>query len=158
MRAISSLLLLITLVLSAQAEPAADSGIYSAPATALRGAAPLETYAGGPSVVILFQPHCAWCQVQFRAAGVFSETYPDVPVVAVSLKGRRADLIEELRKARTDIPAYRSSPALLDQLGDPAGTPRVYVLAPDGSVSAWARGAQSEAELEALVWPAGAGR
>nr|WP_321440563.1 hypothetical protein [uncultured Hyphomonas sp.] len=152
MRTLFGLLtLLVTAALPAQAERGETSGVYHAPATALRGAPPLEAYAGGSSVVILFQPHCPWCLKQFREAEAFAEARPDVPILAASLKGSRADLISELNRAHTDLPAYRSSPALLQQLGEPEGTPRIYVLNADGTITAVARGLQDIHALEALV-------
>lgn len=126
-------------------------GIYSAPATPLRQAPELESYAGGPAILILFQPDCAWCLKQFREAEAFVRQQPDIPVLAISLTGRRSALIGELRKARTHLPAYRSSPALLAQLGSPEGTPRTYLLSSDGTVRAAARGLQDRHNLDKLL-------
>ena len=129
----------------------AAEGIYSLPATGIRGAGAFSDNAGRTSVIILFQPDCPWCHAQFKRAEAFAAQYPNVSVLAVSLRGTRRDLLDELRRARTKLPAYRSSPALIEALGSPEGTPRVFVLSADGALVAQARGMQEADELAALL-------
>ena len=126
-------------------------GVYALSATPLKGAPDLSSHAGQAGLLILFQPDCPWCHAQFKRAQSFAASHPDIPVLAVSLRGGRRDLLDELRRARTKLPAYRSSPALIDALGNPEGTPRVFALSAEGEVMARARGLQEADELAVLL-------
>ena len=129
----------------------AGAGVFDLPAQGLRSASDFGQYAGQETLLILFQPDCPWCLIQFREASAFAETHVDVQVVAISLRGSRRDLVAELRRARAGFPAYRSSPALLDALGRPEETPRIYLINSDGEVVAERRGMQDRDALAALV-------
>ena len=159
MRRLAGLLLALGLVLApGQGLAAADApdaqqaaGLFALPATPLRAAPPFSDLAGRRTLVILFQPECAWCEIQFRHAASFADAHPEIAVVAVSLRGTRRDLVAELHEAGTDLAAYRGSPALMRALGQPAGTPRVYMVAENGKLVAAARGAQPPKALAALA-------
>ncbi|MFC7333125.1 TlpA family protein disulfide reductase [Rhodocista pekingensis] len=133
----------------APAAPAA--GLFDLPAQPLEGAPPFERFRDRPALVVLFQPHCPHCLVQFRELEGFAAAHPEIAVAAVSLHGRTPDLLAELRRARAGVPAYRGSPALLTALGDPEGTPRLFAVAPDGRIVGERRGLQGRAALEALA-------
>ena len=115
------------------------------------GAPDFDNAAGQSAILILFQPQCPWCHAQFREAERFSKAHPGALVLAVSLSGSRRDLISELRSARTSLPAWRSSPALIDALGRPEGTPRTFVISENGEIVAAARGLQSADALLRLI-------
>jgi hypothetical protein len=125
--------------------------VFALPADPLRGAVPFSSYVGRPALIVLFQPNCPYCLVQFREAQAFARQRPDIIVVSVALRGRASDLVSELRCARSTLPAYSASPALLSALGAPEGTPRVYVVTPRGRVIAQARGLQNQEALAQLA-------
>lgn len=135
----------------APALPRPAAGLFDLPAQPLEGAPPFERFRDRPALVVLFQPHCPHCLVQFRELEGFAAAHPEIAVAAVSLHGRTPDLLAELRRARAGVPAYRGSPALLTALGDPEGTPRLFAVAPDGRIVGERRGLQGRAALEALA-------
>lgn len=126
-------------------------GVWTLPAASLSGADAFGAQAGKPALIVLFQPDCPWCQAQFRDAEIARQAKPGLHVLAVSLKGGRRDLIHELRRARTTIPAYKSSPALLEAFGRPVGTPRVFLISSRGEVLQERRGRQTAEALLAMI-------
>lgn len=129
----------------------ADSGVFEQAAKPLAGAPAFDEHSGKVGLLVLFQPECPWCVRQFDAAGVLTNDRPDIVVVAVGLHGRRMELIRELRRARTQLPAYLASPELLESLGKPDGTPRLYVVDRHGRIVAWAAGYHDPAQLAYLI-------
>ncbi len=143
-------------VASADSPPTRDgvdrppSGVFALPAEALTADVPFSELEGAPALLVLFQPACGHCLVQLRRASAFAAEHPEVTVVAISLRGRAPDLVAELRRSKAQLPAYKASPALLEALGSPEGTPRVYSISSSGDLQAEARGVQDGAALAKL--------
>ena len=133
----------------------AGAGVFEQAAKPLAGAPAFDEHAGTIGLLVLFQPECPWCVRQFDAAGKLADDQPDITVVAVGLRGRRMELIRELRRARAQLPAYLASPQLLETLGKPDGTPRLYVVNRHGRIVAWAAGYHDPAQLAYLIASAG---
>lgn len=125
--------------------------IYALPASPLLGAPSFEMFGGGATLLILFEPDCAWCRLQFVQSEALKAERPDVAIAAVSLRGARKELIEELRASRVSSPAYRASGALIEALGEPDSTPRTYLIDPEGRVVVELRGKLDKDQLEHLV-------
>ena len=137
---------------AAHAEPVVPSdGLFAQPAQALRDAPDFATHIGEPAIVILFQPECAWCQIQFKESAALIQDRPDINIVAISLKGTRRDLLKELRSASADLPAYRSSPAVLEALLNPKTTPLVYLVDSKGALRYAGRGLHKRDKLEQMA-------
>lgn len=136
---------------TAQAEKSAPTGLYSLSAQPLRDAPALSDFQGKPAIAILFQPHCPFCLLQFREAQEFGAARPDLNVFALSLRGRTRDLLAEIRRAKANVPAFKSSPELIEALGRPEGTPRVYAIDANGKVTAYAKGLQKQPALTKLA-------
>lgn len=130
---------------------APQSGFFDLPATPLRGADAFKLNGEQNTLVILFQPECPWCVIQFREADKLRELAPDVSIIGMSLKGSRRDLVHELRKARTKTPSYISSPGILAALNHPDSTPRIYLVSDTGDILAARRGKQNADALLALL-------
>ena len=133
----------------------AGAGVFEQAAKPLAGAPAFDEHAGTVGLMVLFQPECPWCVRQFDAAGKLANDRPDIAVIAVGLRGRRMELIRELRRARAQLPAYLASPELLETLGKPEGTPRLYVFDRHGRIVAWAAGYHDPAQLAYLIASAG---
>ena len=133
---------------AAGADQSEAVGIYALHATPLNNAPEFETLADETTLIILFQPDCPWCGFQFRDAEAFRRNRaPFVQLAAVSRNGSLPDLLNELRKYQTDIPAWQSSPELLEALGETPGTPCVYLVRPEGEVARHRCGRQTSDEL-----------
>ena len=130
---------------------ASQSDFFDLPATPLRGADAFNLNGGQDTLVILFQPECPWCVIQFREADKLRAQNPDISIIGLSLKGSRRDLVHELRKARTQTPAYMSSPGILAALAHPDSTPRVYLVSSTGEVRGVRRGKQDAKALMHLI-------
>ena len=142
------LFLLSGLSLNASAGDAARQGLYALPATPLNNAPEFETLADEMTLVILFQPGCPWCAFQFRDAEAFKrDRAPFIQLSAVSRNGSLSELLTELNKYGTSIPAWQSSPELLEALGQTPGTPCVYLVRPEGVVARHRCGRLTEDEL-----------
>ena len=133
----------------------AGNGVFEQAAKPLAGAPSFDQHAGTIGLLVLFQPECPWCVRQFDAAGKLANDRPDIAVIAVGLRGRRLELIRELRRARAQLPSYLASPELLETLGKPDGTPRLYVVDRHGRIVAWSAGYHDPAELAYLIAAAG---
>lgn len=133
----------------------ASAGVFGQAAKPLAGAPAFDEHAGKVGLLVLFQPECPWCVRQFDAAGMLANDRPDIAVVAIGLRGRRMELIRELRRARAQLPAYLASPELLETLGKPDGTPRLYVVDRQGRIVGWAAGYHDREQLAYLVAAAG---
>lgn len=129
----------------------ASAGVFEQAAKPLAGAPAFDEHAGTVGLLVLFQPECPWCVRQFDAAGTLANDRPDIAVIAIGLRGGRMELIRELRRARTHLPAYLASPELLETLGKPEGTPRLYVVDRHGRIVAWAAGYHDPAQLAYLI-------
>ncbi len=150
-RLLAALAVLWSGIAGATPQETAAAGIFDQPATPLAGAPAFAAQAGTPGVIILFQPDCPWCERQFRAALELADVTPEIRIIALGIRGRRMDLVRELRRFRADVPAYLASPALLDLLGRPEGTPRLYVVDDTGRIVSTAAGYQDPEALAALL-------
>lgn len=127
-------------------------GVYAQTAQPLSGAPDFHTFAGHMTLIVTFQPDCPWCKIQFDDLAAFhAEDAPWLQVAAVSLRGNRRDLVHELRQARTEFSAYRSSQGLLDALHFTPGTPCVYLVSPDGELIGFRRGRQTREQLREML-------
>lgn len=127
------------------------SGLYGLPAMPLQNADTLGSLAGQPTILVLFQPHCPWCRLQFKESNKVLAQHPKAQIVAIALWGSRRQLLRELRKDRAQLPAYLASPALIKALGDPRGTPRSYVISADGKLLVQGRGLQKADKLTMVL-------
>lgn len=162
MRLVLSAFFLVCLIAglpSAQAQMAVPQtvsveaeGIYRLDATALNDAPPFASYSGNITLVVLFQPGCPWCALQFRDLEQLKrERAPWLQIAAVSRNGSVPALLRELHEYGTQIPAYQSSRALLDALQFTPGTPCVYLIAPDGRLGQTACGRLTTDELVSFL-------
>lgn len=122
--------------------------VFSQPATPLRDSPTLNTLFGKPALVVLFQPNCGHCRVQMRNTVNFVKMNPHLQTFAVSEYGSRDALERALNLGGVDIPAYRSSPHLLNVLGKPRGAPRTFLLDSYGRVVLATKGTQNLRQLE----------
>jgi len=126
-------------------------GFFTQDVSPLKNAPSFESYSNHKALVILFQPDCPWCILQFREADKLKAEAASTQILGVSLRGSRKNLLKEVRQARTKIPTYKSSPALLKKLNTPDSTPRVYVISEKGNVISSARGLRSVKQLKAMI-------
>lgn len=133
-----------------EAVPVSQSaeGIYTLGATALNEAPSFASYSGNITLVVLFQPGCPWCAIQFRDIEELKrDRAPWLQVAAVSRNGSVPALLRELEEYRTSIPAYQSSRELLSALQYTPGTPCVYLISPDGRLGQVACGRMTADQL-----------
>ena len=122
--------------------------IYELPATPLNASPDLRELSGHITMLITFQPNCAWCPLQFKAAQEFQRTRaPWLQIAAVSHNGSIPALLHELDRYQTPFPAYQSSPALLEALEFTPGTPCVYLIGEDGHLGQISCGRKTPDEL-----------
>ena len=132
----------------AQMVSGTPTGIYGLGATALNNAPAFSSYSGNVTLLVLFQPGCPWCAIQFRdLEELKAERAPWLQVAAVSRNGSVPALLSELEAYRTSIPAYQSSRELLSALQFTPGTPCVYLIGPEGRLGQTACGRMTADEL-----------
>ncbi|MAK62949.1 MAG: hypothetical protein CMK09_18425 [Ponticaulis sp.] len=152
-RAIIILVLTICLLggMSSGAEdktPVSAPDIFALSATPLNDAPEFSELSGQITLLILFQPHCAWCPLQFRAADELKRTRANwLQIAAVSRQGSIPQLLHELDRYGVDFPAYQSSEALLEALKYTPGTPCIYLIAADGHLGQYTCGRKTPDEL-----------
>ncbi|MAI90186.1 hypothetical protein [Ponticaulis sp.] len=123
-------------------------GIYALPATPLNNAPDFETLSGNITLLVLFQPNCPWCELQFRTLEDFKQNRASwLQVAAVSRSGSLSALLRELDDYDIEFPAYQSSEELLRGLVFTPGTPCLYLIGPEGGLGQTACGRLSSDEL-----------
>lgn len=145
---VGALLISLSGLKAGMAETEAVENVYQLPATPLNDAPEFADLSGQITLLILFQPHCAWCPIQFRAADELKRTRASwLQVAAVSRQGSIPALLTELDRYGVDFPAYQSSEALLEALRFTPGTPCIYLIAPDGHLGQYTCGRKTPDEL-----------
>ncbi|MCV6613561.1 MAG: thioredoxin fold domain-containing protein [Cellvibrionaceae bacterium] len=141
LRALFAIALLLCLPW-AQAQGNDQSNYAAAPLHSLQQASPadLAAYQGSWVMAVLIEPDCRWCVLQMRDLAKLQQACPQVQPVAVALRGKRMQLLKEMRRAKADIPAARASQQFKQQLGNIETTPWLLVLDPNGKEVARLRG------------------
>ena len=118
----------------------------------------LQRYAGKPLLMVFFQPECNWCLRQFRTIRTLTESCNSgFATIAVGVHGNRQELKKELRRLRADVPAYQSSPILLESVGSIEATPLILVGDSEGLFVDWMRGYIPDDQLTEALEGAGLG-
>jgi len=105
---------------------------------------------GGPAVLVFWKAGCRACDLAFPYLGRLAELVPEVPVIAVgqeTAESARA-YVERLSirlPVALDGPDYAVS-----RLYDPAFTPTIFLVGPDGTIIFKSEGF-SKADLNALA-------
>lgn len=127
---------------------ARTTNIYSLTATPLNDAPAFSELEGQITLLILFQPNCAWCPIQFQHAEDLQRNRAKwLQIAAVSRGGSAAQLLHELDRYKTPFPGYQSSPELLKALEYTPGTPCMYLIGKDGHLGQYTCGRKTEDEL-----------
>ena len=108
----------------------------------------LERYSGKPTLMMFFEPDCAWCFRQIKVLNKLSKHCAgDLNLVAVGMNGSRAELLKEYRRAKPEFPAYQISNKFLNAMGEVEGTPFSILADEKGRPLGWFRGYLPEEKL-----------
>ena len=131
------------------ADEPADGGAPSLLAYSLRDLHSAEVhdlarYRGAPTLVLLFEPECAWCR---RQVAVLNDLGDCVQRVAIGVDGGRRRLIEALHNMKPSFPAYQASAAFVRDLGGSPPTPQLLLADAEGRYVTHLRGYQDREAL-----------
>ena len=145
---VASLAVVLMAASSATSQTAPTTDFFSLRATPLNDAPDFSELKGEITLLILFQPNCAWCPIQFKHAEDLKRNRANwLQIAAVSRGGSIQQLLHELDRYQTPFPGYKSSPELLRALEYTPGTPCIYLIGKDGHLGQYTCGRKTEDEL-----------
>ncbi|MGN0920099.1 MAG: peroxiredoxin family protein [Cellvibrio sp.] len=131
------------------AEPEPDWGKVSLSSLTHAGATTLVR--DNPLVVMFFKPDCKFCKTQSRVMQRIQAQCSAVSFELVGLGARRADLVREVRRYGTSLPAWEASAQFLRLAGNMETTPRTWILPSPEARIVKIRGMMDEPALRRLV-------
>ncbi len=119
-----SISIILMLMLSTNAF--ATDSIYTHKMKRLQGNS-TESLAGlstKPKVVVVYQPHCKWCEKQISDLAQFQHHCDGAfNTILVGSKGNKRKLLSELKRFNGDFPAFAGSRKFLKGIGGVPATP-----------------------------------
>ncbi len=104
------------------------------------------------SVVMIFQPDCAWCKKQGKLlASVKSQCQQRVNLSLLGYKGSTAALKRELKHFDKSLPAYKARQSFLRQIGGVKASPTTLFYDKQGQLLAKKRGYITPEVLQAAL-------
>lgn len=104
----------------------------------------LDRYRGKPTLMIFFEPECAWCLRQMRVLNKLVDECDNFQALAIGANGSRAALRDTLNRMRPDFPSYQISRQLEADIGKVETTPLMLVADEQGEFVTYMRGYQKE--------------
>ena len=96
-------------------------------------------------IISFFEPECSWCYRQILALDKLQKKCGNnILVILMGIHGTRQELQHDLRRAKTNMPAYEANQALLNFTGDIAATPITFFLNTHGDITHTLRGYSSD--------------
>jgi thioredoxin-related protein len=104
-----------------------------------------------PQLLMFYQPDCRWCGLQMQAMQVAQPACEEVVMQLVGIRGSERQLRAELRRHRSDLPAFFGSEIFVRQVGGVAATPMTLLLNAKGEEVRRYRGYLNEEQLLAAA-------
>lgn len=104
----------------------------------------LDIYRGTPTLMIFFEPECAWCLRQMRVLNKLVDECDNFQALAIGANGTRSDLLSTLNRMRPDFPSYQISRQLEADIGKVETTPLMLIADDHGEFVTYMRGYQKE--------------
>jgi thioredoxin-related protein len=96
-------------------------------------------------ILSFFEPECSWCYRQIVLLDkVQKQCGNNVQVILMGIHGTRQELQRDLRRIKTESPAYEASQALLNLTGDITATPITFFINTQGEITHKLRGYASD--------------
>lgn len=114
-----------------------------------------ELLKGGPAVLVFWKAGCRACDLAFPYLDRLAELAPEVPIIAVGQETADSARAYVGRQGLRLPVALDGPDYAVSQLYDPAYTPTIFLVGPDGKISFKAEGF-SKADLNALAARVGA--
>ena len=101
----------------------------------------MADFRGKVVLLSFFEPGCPWCYRQMKVFNqIHSECDEILQPLSVGIHGAKQKLRSELRRAKVQYPAVRSTPALIQLTGEINATPRTLIFGPRGKLLFTGRG------------------
>lgn len=104
----------------------------------------LDRYRGTPTLMIFFEPECAWCLRQIRVLNKLIDECENFQALAIGANGSRSALRDTLNRMRPDFPSYQISRELEADIGKVETTPLMLIADEQGEFVTYMRGYQKE--------------
>ena len=112
----------------------------------------LDDLRGQASLLLFFQPDCAWCLRQTRVIDKMLETCPHaLNAAALGVHGERHQLKAELRRLRPGFPAYKTGRKMIAELQGVPATPVMLLADSSGRFSQFFSGYIPRDRLESIL-------
>lgn len=85
-------------------------------------------------ILLFFQPNCRWCERQAKVLAKLQASCSSLKVDAIGMFASYQGLRRSISKSRLVLPAYQSSPELLQVLPKVAATPVMFLLNKKGQL------------------------
>lgn len=104
-----------------------------------------------PQLLMFYQPDCRWCGLQMQAMQAVQSACPQVVMQLVGIRGSDRQLRAELRRHRSELPAFAGTDTFLRKVGGVEATPMTLVLNAQGEEAGRHRGYLDEEQLLAAA-------
>jgi thiol-disulfide isomerase/thioredoxin len=102
---------------------------------------PFAQYKNRQILLSFFEPECSWCYRQILALDKLQKKCGNnIQVILMGIHGTRQELQRDLRRAKTNLPAYEANQALLNFTGDIDATPMTFIINTHGTITHKVRG------------------
>ena len=92
-------------------------------------------------IISFFEPECSWCYRQILLLNKAQEQCGNnIQVILIGIHGTRQELQRDLRRIKSDLPAYEANQALLNITGDVSTTPITFLINTQGDITHKLRG------------------
>ena len=144
---------LLLILISLGVTPQAFSSLHDIQLPSLKNQATMSMAAFHGKVVLLsfFEPNCPWCYRQMKVFNqIQSECDEILQPLSVGIHGTNQKLRSELRRAKVQYPAVRSTPTLIQLTGEINATPWTLIFKPKGQLLVTRRGYMKFEQIQAL--------
>lgn len=104
-----------------------------------------------PQLLMFYQPDCRWCGLQMQAMQTTQSACEQVVMQLVGIRGTERQLRAELRRHRSDLPAFWGTETFVRQVGGVEATPMTLLLNANGEEVGRHRGYLNKAQLLAAA-------
>lgn len=104
-----------------------------------------------PQLLMFYQPDCRWCGLQMQAMQAAQPACEQVVMQLVGIRGSERQLRAELRRHRSDLPAFFGTETFVRQVGGVEATPMTLLLNKSGEEAGRHRGYLNEEQLLAAA-------
>lgn len=111
----------------------------------------LSSYQGKPLLTSFFMPNCRWCKRQQSVLKKIQLACPTLNAVLLGLQGSKQQLKRELKRDKSNFPAYLASHNIVKAVGKNTPVPLMLVFNKTGKLAFKTIGFTDEKKLIALL-------